>query len=124
PTAVKFFTASGPHSCHRPASLVTGMSVTGFPAVRCATRKRRMRGFFEFAIASLALAELASDHSMLDWPLHTHTAPTYTSLSVTLLVPAIVSVYGPPALCSGNVTSHLPSRSATVPVAWAAPPSP
>ena len=49
---------------------------------------------------------------MFDCPEPTQTSPTSTSSRVSVLVPATVSVSGPPALSGSSLTSHLPCASA------------
>ncbi len=50
---------------------------------------------------------------MFDWPVQIHTSPTSTFFSVIVLVPAMVSSKGPPALSWFKSTRHLPSLSAS-----------
>jgi hypothetical protein len=50
---------------------------------------------------------------MFDWPEHTHTSPTSTSLNVSVFFPATVISIGAPASIASSVTRHLPCASAT-----------
>src|SRR5713226_4326414 len=70
-TAEHLGVVSGPASCQRPFTSRTGWS----DAAR-GTVKRRNCGSLELAIFSGALALDATDISMLDWPLASHTSPT------------------------------------------------
>jgi len=56
---------------------------------------------------------------MLDWPEATHTSPAQTSPNVTVFVPLILSVYGPPAGSAGSAIDQRPAASALA-VAFAA----
>ena len=71
------------------------------------------------AISASALAAWRSVISMFDWPEHSHTSPTSTSVRRWLMSPALTtSACGPPALCAGSSMRQRPVASA-VAVAFA-----
>jgi len=49
---------------------------------------------------------------MFDWPEHSQTSPTRMLFTVTVLVPAMVIVCGPPAVMAGSCTLHFPLSQA------------
>src|SRR5919199_1141501 len=57
---------------------------------------------------------------MLDWPLHSHTSPTWAPVKLTVALPdAMVIVLGTAlADMAARVTCHLPSVAATVDTVW------
>src|SRR5262249_55879621 len=58
--------------------------------------------------------EELSGHSILDWPLQTHTSPTMTLVSVIMFWPETVKWSGPPALKAPRVTCHFPPFTTVV----------
>src|SRR4051812_38400914 len=51
---------------------------------------------------------------MFDWPEPTQTSPTSTLCTVTVVLPATVISYGPPALSGPKRTAHRPSAPVVV----------
>ena len=66
------------------------------------------------AISSFGLLELATIHSMFDWPEQTQTSPTRMLFKATLLLPVTVILNGPPAFGVGISIFQLPILSAFV----------